>query len=210
MSCPSGLAGIKTVFIAPPDTDIKLPPLWSEEPNHAAMSAAEFIGHPSCAKVDVKAGDALFIPEGWWHLVDSVPFTIAINYWYTSFQVGLPSYHSGGIIVASGGQYLDNPRYCHQAKVEELGFGIPQPQGLSIMLSMLPELFALWSQSTALRPHTRRHFIRRMMLEAISERKQLVLGNVQPVEVGATMVHVHGMLLQQAHSKQQPVADRLV
>ena len=31
-----------------------------------------------------QAGDALFIPEGWWHQVDSQDMTIAINFWWRS------------------------------------------------------------------------------------------------------------------------------
>ena len=31
-----------------------------------------------------QAGDALFIPEGWWHQVSSAPATIAVNFWWAS------------------------------------------------------------------------------------------------------------------------------
>jgi Cupin-like domain len=31
-----------------------------------------------------QAGDALFVPEGWWHQVDSVAGTIAVNFWWRS------------------------------------------------------------------------------------------------------------------------------
>lgn len=31
--------------------------------------------------VTIRAGDALFVPEGWWHSVVSSPGTIAVNYW---------------------------------------------------------------------------------------------------------------------------------
>ena len=34
--------------------------------------------------VTLKAGDTLFIPEGWWHQVDSSPVTLAVNYWWPS------------------------------------------------------------------------------------------------------------------------------
>lgn len=30
--------------------------------------------------------DALYIPEGWWHQVDTNPFTIAINYWFCGIR----------------------------------------------------------------------------------------------------------------------------
>ena len=29
-------------------------------------------------------GDCLFIPEGWWHWVDSTPGTMAVNFWWES------------------------------------------------------------------------------------------------------------------------------
>ena len=32
----------------------------------------------------VQAGDALYIPEGWWHQIDSVAGTIAVNIWWRS------------------------------------------------------------------------------------------------------------------------------
>lgn len=40
--------------------------------------------------VSLQAGDALFIPEGWWHQVDSDHTTIAVNFWWQStFTKGL-------------------------------------------------------------------------------------------------------------------------
>ena len=34
--------------------------------------------------VSLRAGDSLFIPEGWWHFVGSGRCTIALNYWFKS------------------------------------------------------------------------------------------------------------------------------
>ncbi len=31
-----------------------------------------------------QAGDALFLPEGWWHQVQSEGITIAVNFWWAS------------------------------------------------------------------------------------------------------------------------------
>lgn len=31
-----------------------------------------------------QAGDAIFIPEGWWHQIDSTDVTIAVNFWWQS------------------------------------------------------------------------------------------------------------------------------
>ena len=33
-----------------------------------------------------QAGDALFLPEGWWHQVDSEAVTIAVNFWWRSLS----------------------------------------------------------------------------------------------------------------------------
>lgn len=35
-------------------------------------------------KVTLHGGDALFIPEGWFHQVDSDCLTIAVNFWWQS------------------------------------------------------------------------------------------------------------------------------
>lgn len=32
----------------------------------------------------MQAGDAIFIPEGWWHQIDSAANTIAVNIWWRS------------------------------------------------------------------------------------------------------------------------------
>ena len=32
----------------------------------------------------MQAGDALFLPEGWWHQIDSEGSTIAVNFWWRS------------------------------------------------------------------------------------------------------------------------------
>lgn len=32
----------------------------------------------------MQAGDALFLPEGWWHQIDSEGVTIAVNFWWRS------------------------------------------------------------------------------------------------------------------------------
>jgi hypothetical protein len=39
---------------------------------------------PADACVDLLPGDALFIPEGWWHQVESSVGTIALNFWWRS------------------------------------------------------------------------------------------------------------------------------
>jgi len=38
--------------------------------------------------VTVEAGDALYIPEGWWHTVASEPGTLALNWWFNGEAQG--------------------------------------------------------------------------------------------------------------------------
>ncbi|CAL5357463.1 unnamed protein product [Camellia sinensis] len=71
-------------------------PLYGEASNHSAVS----LENPNLSihtraersmeysqKVILHAGDALFIPEGWFHQVDSDDLTIAINFWWRSNQI---------------------------------------------------------------------------------------------------------------------------
>jgi hypothetical protein len=44
-------------------------------------------------EVELQAGDQLFIPEGWWHQVDSTHRTAAVNFWWESdFTANLGSW----------------------------------------------------------------------------------------------------------------------
>ncbi|KAI9906926.1 hypothetical protein PsorP6_004190 [Peronosclerospora sorghi] len=83
--------GKKTVKLYPPSDTAKMYPfpIYSKSVNHSQVD----ILHPDLEKhtqfpessiqqFEVAAGGALFIPEGWWHSVDSDEFTIAINYWW--------------------------------------------------------------------------------------------------------------------------------
>ena len=63
-------------------------PLGGESSNHSAVDfvrpdAARFplYARAACCCVTLLAGDALFIPEGYWHQVDSDGTTPAVNYW---------------------------------------------------------------------------------------------------------------------------------
>ncbi|KAH6812437.1 hypothetical protein C2S51_026199 [Perilla frutescens var. frutescens] len=47
-------------------------------------------------KVTLHAGDAVFIPEGWFHQVDSEDLTIAVNFWWRSDMMSsMPEYMDG-------------------------------------------------------------------------------------------------------------------
>ncbi|CAD7705141.1 unnamed protein product [Ostreobium quekettii] len=67
--------------------------VWGESANHSSVdfAAPSLKDHPEYRhvldnelKAELKAGDALFIPEGWWHQVDSTEMTVAINFWWHS------------------------------------------------------------------------------------------------------------------------------
>ncbi|KAK9823201.1 hypothetical protein WJX72_001067 [[Myrmecia] bisecta] len=68
-------------------------PIWGESPNHSAVNfaAPDLQQHPLYAQAllgkqvaVLEAGDALFIPEGWWHQIDSAGVTMAVNFWWDS------------------------------------------------------------------------------------------------------------------------------
>lgn len=63
-------------------------PLGGESSNHSGVDFVQpdAARHPLFAgavrqMVPLRAGDALFIPDGWWHQVDSFGITLAVNYW---------------------------------------------------------------------------------------------------------------------------------
>ncbi|XP_031474440.1 lysine-specific demethylase JMJ31 isoform X2 [Nymphaea colorata] len=89
------VTGRKQVCLWPPSaTPFLYPmPLHGESSNHSAVDIEhpDLSIHPrakfssnSSHKVSLSAGDALFIPEGWFHQVDSDDLTIAINFWWQS------------------------------------------------------------------------------------------------------------------------------
>uniref|UniRef100_A0A8R7TXP3 JmjC domain-containing protein n=1 Tax=Triticum urartu TaxID=4572 RepID=A0A8R7TXP3_TRIUA len=54
-----------------------------EEPDYSSYTRAKYMKEYS-ERVVLNCGDALFIPEGWYHQVDSDDLTIAINFWWKS------------------------------------------------------------------------------------------------------------------------------
>lgn len=67
--------------------------LWSESANHSQVSLPQpdLAKQPLFARAlpmretfTVEAGDALFIPCGWWHQIDSPGTTIAVNFWWSA------------------------------------------------------------------------------------------------------------------------------
>jgi len=95
------LRGSKTIELCPPDI-IKGSPIHSEHANHPALWRALEVGG-NCPVVpsfdeelqatsksykntaivaSVSAGEAIFIPEGWWHRVESSADCLAISFWF--------------------------------------------------------------------------------------------------------------------------------
>ncbi|ETI40538.1 hypothetical protein F441_14014 [Phytophthora nicotianae CJ01A1] len=89
------LYGKKTVTLYPPSETEKLYPfpVHTKSMNHSQVSIVQpnlekhsRFPEASAQRFEVVAGDALVIPEGWWHQVDSDEFTIAINYWWNGVR----------------------------------------------------------------------------------------------------------------------------
>ncbi|XP_045833668.1 uncharacterized protein LOC123924744 [Trifolium pratense] len=89
------VSGRKQVVLWPPSASPSLypMPIYGEASNHSsvALENPDYSIYPraECSmefgqKVVLEAGDALFIPEGWFHQVDSNDLTIAINFWWRS------------------------------------------------------------------------------------------------------------------------------
>jgi hypothetical protein len=80
------VTGAKRVRLAPPcaAAALRARPAWHESANHAAGSLwppdAAGAG-AAVAEARLGPGDGLFIPEGWWHQVESDAGTLAVNFW---------------------------------------------------------------------------------------------------------------------------------
>lgn len=94
------LYGRKTVTLYPPSDTAKLYPfpVHTKSVNHSQVDIVkpdlekhERFPEASARRFEVMAGDALVIPEGWWHQVDSDEFTIAVNYWWDGVREQLVS-----------------------------------------------------------------------------------------------------------------------
>ncbi|KAG0609283.1 hypothetical protein M758_8G172600 [Ceratodon purpureus] len=89
------VSGCKEVKLWPPSAAPSLYPLpiFGEASNHSGVDFAnpDLIKYPrfrwameNFQSVTLHAGDALFLPEGWYHQVDSEAVTIAVNLWWPS------------------------------------------------------------------------------------------------------------------------------
>ncbi|CAM9833946.1 unnamed protein product, partial [Discosporangium mesarthrocarpum] len=93
------LKGKKTATLLPPSmtADIQAMPVSSESPNHSTLGQPEAgtlaLGargvQEGALKVEVLQGEALFIPEGWWHQICSENGTVAVNVWFKGVRARL-------------------------------------------------------------------------------------------------------------------------
>eukprot|EP00850_Spirogloea_muscicola_P001155 SM000004S15025 [mRNA] locus=s4:799035:803238:+ [translate_table: standard] len=110
------VSGRKTVSIWPPSAAASLypMPLYGESSNHSAINLLQpdYKQHPQaanyrtlCKNITLAAGDALFLPEGWYHQVDSERSTIAVNFWWPSkvclaFGSHMDTYYARRILIS--------------------------------------------------------------------------------------------------------------
>ncbi|XP_022960123.1 uncharacterized protein LOC111460965 isoform X1 [Cucurbita moschata] len=98
------VSGSKQVILWPPSSTPSLYPMhiYGEASNHSSVTLEkpDYSLYPrakysmkSSQTVMLHAGDALFIPEGWFHQVDSDDLTIAVNFWWQSHLMSSMSEH---------------------------------------------------------------------------------------------------------------------
>ncbi|KAH6812891.1 2-oxoglutarate and oxygenase superfamily protein [Perilla frutescens var. frutescens] len=101
------ITGCKQVVLWPPSACPFLYPLpvYGESSNHSAipLENTNFSLYPRAKSIDeysqkvtLHAGDAVFIPEGWFHQVDSEDLTIAVNFWWRSDMMSSMPEHMDG------------------------------------------------------------------------------------------------------------------
>lgn len=109
------LSGCKRVSVwAPSETGRLCPmPLGGECSNHSRVDCAQPKGgaHPGFAEArcwcaTLRPGDVLFLPEGFWHQVDSVAGTVAVNYWWTTALTEALGGHSDAYVARSAMESL--------------------------------------------------------------------------------------------------------
>jgi hypothetical protein len=108
------LRGMKQVQLLSPSATAQLDPrpIYTGGANHSGLQVPaepeELFRVPRIHKAPprpwvarLEAGDVLFIPEGWWHQVDSAFRTVALNYWFAGF---VESVLDGGSHRGEGGE----------------------------------------------------------------------------------------------------------
>ncbi len=125
------LRGGKQVQLLPPSATPALDarPIYTASANHSSVEVPaqpeELFGAPRMDTgphrpwlARVEAGDVLFLPEGWWHQVDSAARTVALNYWVAGF---VESVLEGG---GAGEQEEEGEEEEEEEEEEEKGDGM--------------------------------------------------------------------------------------
>jgi Cupin-like domain len=117
------------VTLLPPAATQLLSPLpaYTATPNHSTLSptAVDALA-PTVAgalRVTVPAGCALYIPEGWWHQVQSTAGTVAVNVWYKGTRAALleqPCSSSSGSSTGDSSSSGDSRQYHLRCIVQSL------------------------------------------------------------------------------------------
>jgi len=82
------VTGEKRVTLYPPNehtATLRPAAVFAESSNHSLLSP-DVVPGPARFEFSLRAGDALFIPEGWWHAVTSSPHTIGVNFWWAGIR----------------------------------------------------------------------------------------------------------------------------
>ena len=91
--------GTKRLVLLPPSATGQMRPRAAHQPsaNHSTLDPASL--HAVLAtlgrevrRVELRAGEALLLPAGWWHEVESTEeVTVALNYWWQVRAARAPS-----------------------------------------------------------------------------------------------------------------------
>jgi len=111
--------GKKLITLVPPNTLVKSNPLFSESYNHLESSLPK---HANKLQVSLLPGQVLFIPEGWWHHVQSAPNTVAISFWWKGVDQDKLTDKARGLIdlyICKGTLRRLTLRYAHHLVSKE-------------------------------------------------------------------------------------------
>lgn len=86
--------GRKKVKLFSPNriNELNANPIWMEHSNHSTIANA-VLPEPNLTAI-LEAGDALFLPEGYWHAVESDSHTLAFNFWFYGMRVRIMNHQS--------------------------------------------------------------------------------------------------------------------
>ncbi|XP_047157237.1 tRNA wybutosine-synthesizing protein 5 isoform X4 [Vigna umbellata] len=146
------VSGCKRVVLWPPSASPSLypMPIYGEASNHSSVSLEnpDYSIYPrsECSmefaqKVVLQAGDALFIPEGWFHQVDSDDLTIAVNFWWRSNMMScmlehMDAYYLRRILR----RLIDKEMHNFPRTLEALVLHVLSPVGAEVLTRKFDEM----------------------------------------------------------------------